>query len=91
MGLVDAQAAMPFLIFALIVIAFFGNDLALFVLLVGFQGWERYARLARGLVLDAKTRGYAASAPLDGPAALARPPRPHRPPTSQAPWPSSSR
>lgn len=62
MGLVDVQAALPFLIFALLVIAFFGNELFLFVLVVGFQGWERYARLARGLVLDAKMRGYAAAA-----------------------------
>jgi len=62
MGLVDVQAALPFLIFALLVIAFFGNDLLLFILLVGFQGWERYARLARGLVLDAQTRGYARAA-----------------------------
>ncbi|MEO1089738.1 MAG: ABC transporter permease [Pseudomonadota bacterium] len=62
MALVDVQAALPFLIFALLVIAFFGNDLVLFVLLVGLHGWERYARLARGLVLDAKTKGYAEAA-----------------------------
>ncbi len=62
MGLVDVQAALPFLIFALLIIAFFGNNLSLFILLIGLQGWERYARLARGLVLDAQTRGYAASA-----------------------------
>lgn len=62
MGLVDVQAAMPFLIFALLVIAFFGNNLLLFILLLGFHGWERYARLARGLVIDAKTQGYAESA-----------------------------
>lgn len=62
MGLVDVQAAIPFLIFALLIIAFFGNNLALFILLIGLQGWERYARLARGLVLDAQTRGYATSA-----------------------------
>ncbi|MBV7396914.1 ABC transporter permease [Mameliella sediminis] len=62
MALVDAQSALPFLIFALLIIAFFGNNLALFILLLGFQGWERYARLARGLVLDANTRGYARAA-----------------------------
>ncbi|MAC78686.1 MAG: peptide ABC transporter permease [Rhodobacteraceae bacterium] len=62
MALVDAQSALPFIIFALLVIAFFGNDLTLFVLLLGFQGWERYARLARGLMLDANTRGYARAA-----------------------------
>ena len=62
MALVDAQSALPFLIFALLIIAFLGNDLTLFILLLGFQGWERYARLARGLVLDANTRGYAKAA-----------------------------
>jgi peptide/nickel transport system permease protein len=62
MGLVDVQAALPFLIVALLVIAFFGNNLVLFVALVGLYGWERYARLARALVIDAKTRGYAESA-----------------------------
>lgn len=62
MALVDAQSALPFLIFALLIIAFFGNNLVLFILLLGFQGWERYARLARGLVLDANTRGYARAA-----------------------------
>ena len=62
MALVDVQAAMPFLIFALLVIAFFGNNLVLFVVLVGFHGWERYARLARALVIDAKTTGYADAA-----------------------------
>mgnify|MGYP005994886551 CR=1 FL=1 len=62
MALVDVQSALPFLIFALLIIAFFGNDLVLFILLLGVQGWERYARLARGLVLDANTRGYARAA-----------------------------
>ena len=66
MGLVDVQAAVPFLIFALLVIAFFGNDLVLFVVLVGFYGWERFARLARAVVVDAKTRGYAEAARAAG-------------------------
>jgi len=66
MGLVDVQAALPFLIVALLVIAFFGNNLVLFVALVGLYGWERYARLARALVIDAKTRGYAESARAAG-------------------------
>ena len=62
MGLVDVQASLPFLIFALLVIAFFGNDIVLFVLLLGFNGWERYARLVRGLVMHARTQGYAEAA-----------------------------
>jgi peptide/nickel transport system permease protein len=59
--LVDFQASMPFLIIALAVLAFFGNNLALFVVLMGFNSWERYARIARGLTLAANEQGYAAA------------------------------
>lgn len=59
MGLVDVQASLPLVIFALGLIAVFGTDLWLFVFVVGIAGWERYARLARGLILDATTTGYA--------------------------------
>jgi peptide/nickel transport system permease protein len=57
--LVDFQASMPFLIIALAVLAFFGNSLPLFVGLMGFHSWERYARIARGLALAAGEQGYA--------------------------------
>jgi peptide/nickel transport system permease protein len=59
MGLVDAQASLPLVIFALGLIAVFGTNLVLFVFIVGISGWERYARLTRGLILDATTSGYA--------------------------------
>ncbi len=59
MMLVDVQAAIPFIILALAVLAFFGNSFVLFVVIVGLDGWERYARLARGLVLSARESGYA--------------------------------
>jgi peptide/nickel transport system permease protein len=59
MMLVDAQASIPFMLLALAVLAFFGNDLTLFVLILGINGWETYARLARGMVLSANTQGYA--------------------------------
>lgn len=58
MALVDIQAAVPYLIVALACLAFFGNNLLLFIILVGLEGWERYARLTRGLVLAAKETGY---------------------------------
>ena len=45
--LIDFQASMPFLILALAMLAFFGNSLPLFVVLMGFYGWERHARIAR--------------------------------------------
>ncbi len=59
--LADFQAAMPFLILALSVLAFFGNALWLLVGLMGLYGWERYARVARGLAISATAQGYAAA------------------------------
>ncbi|MBH5372803.1 ABC transporter permease [Bradyrhizobium glycinis] len=57
----DFQASMPFLIMALAVLAFFGNSLPLLVGLMGLFGWERYARIARGLAISANAQGYAAA------------------------------
>ncbi len=62
MALVDFQAAVPFIILALAVLAFFGNNFVLFIVLVGLDGWERYARLARSLILSAQESGYATAA-----------------------------
>lgn len=59
MMLVDAQASVPFMLLALAVLAFFGNNLTLFILILGINGWENYARLTRGMVLAANTQGYA--------------------------------
>ncbi len=59
--LVDFQASMPFMIIALAVLAFFGNTLTLFICLMGFYGWERSTRIARGLTIAANEQGYAAS------------------------------
>lgn len=59
--LIDFQAALPFLILALAVLAFFGNSLPLFVCLMGLYGWERHARIARGLAISAHVQGYASA------------------------------
>lgn len=61
MMLADFQASMPFLIFALAVLAFFGSSLPLIICLMGLYGWERYARIARGLAISATNQGYAAA------------------------------
>jgi peptide/nickel transport system permease protein len=58
-ALVDFQAAMPWFIVALAVLAFLGNAMWVFLLLMGLYGWERYARITRGLVLAAREQGYA--------------------------------
>src|SRR5690606_34634699 len=35
-----------------------GNSLWLFILIMGINGWETYARLTRGMVLSASENGY---------------------------------
>lgn len=59
--LADFQAALPFLILSLAVLAFFGSSMALLVGLMGFYGWERYARISRGLAISASGQGYASA------------------------------
>jgi peptide/nickel transport system permease protein len=58
---IDFQASMPFMIIALAVLAFLGNSLPLFIALMGFHSWERYARISRGITLAANEQGYAAA------------------------------
>jgi peptide/nickel transport system permease protein len=59
MMLVDFQASLPFILIALTLLAFFGNSYTLFIVLMGLNGWEKYARLARGVVLSAASQPYA--------------------------------
>lgn len=63
---VDFQAALPFLILALAVLAFLGGSLFLFIAVMGIYGWERYARITRGLALTAQAQGYAVAVRLLG-------------------------
>lgn len=58
-ALVDFGAAMPYFIIALAVLAFLGNSMIVFLFLMGIYGWERYARITRGLVMSAREEGYA--------------------------------
>ncbi len=60
--LVDAQLAMPFMIVAIAVLAFLGNSLTIFIMLLGLYGWEQVTRIARGLAISATAQGYAAAA-----------------------------
>lgn len=59
MMIVDFQASLPFILIALTLLAFFGNSMTLFIILMGLFGWETYARLARGVVLSATSQPYA--------------------------------
>ena len=56
--LIDVQAALPFIILALSVMAFIGTSPYLLIGLLALYGWERHARVARGLALSANTHGY---------------------------------
>ncbi|KAA0688098.1 ABC transporter permease [Neorhizobium sp. P12A] len=58
MMLTDVQTALPSLFIAIAFLAFFGNDIILFIVLVSLEGWERYARLARGLALSEQSADY---------------------------------
>jgi peptide/nickel transport system permease protein len=58
---VDIQASLPFMLIALAVLAFFGNDLTLFILIIGYYGWEGFARLSRVVALAARSQGYASA------------------------------
>lgn len=69
--LIDFQASMPFLIIALAVLAFFGDNLGLFIGLLGFYAWERYARLVRTMTGLEFEKGYVAALRRNG-AGMAR-------------------
>jgi peptide/nickel transport system permease protein len=62
MMMVDVQATLPFIVVALAVLAFLGNSITIFVVLMGVYGWETYARLARGAALAAQGETYALAA-----------------------------
>lgn len=56
--LIDFQAAIPFLIVALTIVAFAGGSYGVFVVTLGLLGWEKQARLVRGMVLSQQRTGY---------------------------------
>lgn len=54
----DVTWSMPYIILSLAVIAIFGQDLFVLIFVIGFGGWEIYARLTRGMLLSEQERGY---------------------------------
>lgn len=58
MFLVDVQQSLPFIVLCLIAIAMFGTGLTTLIPLLGFAGWEVYARYARASSLSARTSLY---------------------------------
>lgn len=58
MMLVDVQAALPAFFIAIACIALVGTEIWIFVVLVSLEGWERYTKLVRGLILSQQGAGY---------------------------------
>jgi peptide/nickel transport system permease protein len=58
MMLVEVQAALPAFFIALACIALVGSNIWIFIVLVSLEGWERYTKLVRGLVLTEQSSGY---------------------------------
>ncbi|MGF1447212.1 MAG: ABC transporter permease [Pikeienuella sp.] len=57
--LVDFQATLPFLVLALALLTVMPDaSIETFIILMCIYGWERYARLARGLAISAQEQGY---------------------------------
>jgi peptide/nickel transport system permease protein len=71
MGLVDVQITIPFLLVVLIGIVILGSSVETMILLVGFAGWETYARVLRGQVLALKAEPFVSAVEAIGA-------RPHR-------------
>lgn len=58
MMLADVTWSMPYLILALAIIAIFGQNFFVLVLVIGIGGWETYARLTRGLILSVGQKDF---------------------------------
>lgn len=58
MMMVDVQAALPAFFIAIACIALVGSNILIFIVLVSLEGWERYTRLVRGLVLSEQAALY---------------------------------
>ena len=58
---IDFTAALPFIVLALMILAFLGTDVTVIIVIMAVYGWNRYARLTRNLARSAYTEGYAAA------------------------------
>ncbi len=66
MALVDIQIAVPFTLIALLVVAIFGGDLQVLVLVLGVAYWEQYARIVRGEALKLRETPFVEAARAAG-------------------------
>ncbi|SLN48488.1 Nickel transport system permease protein NikC [Falsiruegeria litorea R37] len=70
----DAFLALPELVAAVVIAGLLGAGTGSLIFALSVMGWMRYARVARGIALSVKTRGYVIQAQLAGmsPVAIAR-------------------
>jgi peptide/nickel transport system permease protein len=54
----DVTWSMPYIILSLAVIAILGQSLVVLMFVIGFGGWEIYARITRGMLLTEQEKGY---------------------------------
>jgi len=66
MGLVDAQIAIPFTLIALLILSIFGSSLNIMVMVLGFYGWEQFARIVRAEVKKLKQMPFVEAARAAG-------------------------
>lgn len=66
MGLVDIQIAFPFTLLALLAVALLGNDMRVFICVIGIAGWENYARVVRGQILALSEEPFIAATRVAG-------------------------
>jgi peptide/nickel transport system permease protein len=62
MRLVDIQLAVPFILFALAILAVLGPGLKNLILVLGITGWVTYARVVRGRVLSCREKEFVEAA-----------------------------
>jgi len=74
MRVTDSFLAFPELVAAVVIAGILGGGINSLILALGLTSWMRYARVARGVGLTLKTRGYVIQAKLAGlsPLAVAR-------------------
>ncbi len=62
MLLVDFQLSLPGIVFALAMLAVFGNSFVVLIIVLSLLGWQTYTRIARGMALAALEQGYVEAA-----------------------------
>jgi ABC-type dipeptide/oligopeptide/nickel transport system permease subunit len=66
MQIADVLLAFPYMVFAIAIVGIWGPSVVHAVIALSLVSWAKYARLARGLVLDIRSKNYIAQALYGG-------------------------